>query len=113
MAVLPRGSCLKGRAILELCVPETRVATCRLSDGERGQSGEPFLICARIRGTSLRSCVQRSQGLATACSGCSGLGQHQSAATRGTDRSCVSLATQPSMAGKEARLRAAAGSGNL
>ena len=43
-----------------------RVATSRLSDGERGQSER-------------RSCIQCSQGLATACSGCSGLGQHQSA----------------------------------
>ena len=34
-----------------------------LPDGERGQSGEPLLMCARIRGTNLRS----------------GLGQHQSA----------------------------------
>ena len=51
----------------------------RLSDGERGQSGELLLMCARICGTNLRSCIQCSQGLATACSGCSGLGQDQSA----------------------------------
>ena len=36
-------------------------------------------MCARIRGTNLPSCIQCSQGLATACSACSGLGQHQSA----------------------------------
>ena len=72
-AALPRGSCLEGRAILELCKLKI------FSDGERGQSGELLLMCARIRGTNLRSCIQCSQGLATACSGCSGLGQHQSA----------------------------------
>ena len=51
-----------------------RVAASRLSEGESGQSKEPLLTCARIRGTSLRSCIQCSQGLATACKGCSGLG---------------------------------------
>ena len=48
MAVLPRGSCLKGKAILRAVY--ARVATSRLSDSERGQSGEPLLMCARIRG---------------------------------------------------------------
>ena len=42
-----------------------RVAASRLSEGESGQSEELLLTCARIRGTSLRSCIQRSQGLAT------------------------------------------------
>ena len=65
MAVLPRGSYLKGRAVLKRYTLE--------------QSEEPLLTCARIRGTSLRSCIQCSQGLATACNGCSGLGRHQSA----------------------------------
>ena len=39
MAVLPRGSYLKGRAFLKRCTLEwyARVATSRLSDGERGQ----------------------------------------------------------------------------
>ena len=46
------------------------------SEGESGQSEEPLLTCARIRGTSLRSCIQCSQGLATACKWCSGLGRH-------------------------------------
>ena len=67
MAVLLRGSYLKGRAVL----------SCRCQFG--GQSEEPLLTCARIRGTSLRSCIQCSQGLATGCKGCSGLGRHQSA----------------------------------
>ena len=60
MAVLPRGSYLEGRAIAEPCKPY--LITSRLSDGERGQSGEPFLTRATIRGTKLRSCIQRSQG---------------------------------------------------
>ena len=75
MAVLPWGSYLKGSSFNAVYAG---VAASRLSEGESGQSEEP-LTCARIRGRSLRSCIQCSQGLATACKGCSGLGRHQSA----------------------------------